>query len=125
MSRIRSKNTKPELLLRRLLHARGFRFRVHQAGLPGHPDLVLPKFRAAVFVHGCFWHGHSCADRRKPKTNVSYWNAKIGRNVRRDEANARRLRRAGWGAFVVWSCHLFAAQDRVVSRLAKRLEARS
>lgn len=105
MSGIRGKNTKPELLVRRLLHAKGFRFRIH-ATLSGKPDLVFPKWAAAVFVHGCFWHGHDCHLFKWPKTRLDFWRAKISGNVARDKANVIKLCDSGWRVGVVWECAL-------------------
>ena len=117
MSRIASKNTKPELAVRSTLHRLGFRFRLHRRGLPGTPDLVLPRFRVVVFVHGCFWHGHYCKREKMPKTNRRFWGEKIEANRTRDLRNRRALSRLGWRSLVVWECQ---AADPV--RLALRLE---
>jgi DNA mismatch endonuclease (patch repair protein) len=107
MSGIRGKNTKPELALRRALHARGFRFRLHSGKVHGRPDLVLPKHRAVVFVHGCFWHLHGCPrSLRQPKANADYWSKKLARNAERDAANIVELRRLGWRPLVIWECGL-------------------
>jgi DNA mismatch endonuclease (patch repair protein) len=104
MARIRSGNTQPELAVRRYLHARGFRFRLHKAALPGKPDIVLAKYKVAVYVNGCFWHGHNCKDGRRPKSNQDYWERKLDRNLRRDEATAEQMRILGWKRIVVWGC---------------------
>ena len=104
MGRIRSKNTLPELRVRRHLHASGLRFRLHSRALPGKPDIVLPRYRVAVCVNGCFWHGHSCKDGRRPKTNRPYWNKKLDRNIERDRGMDERLASLGWRRLVVWSC---------------------
>lgn len=105
MSRIGARNTRPELIVRRGLHAASFRFRIHRKDLPGSPDVVLPKHRAVIFVHGCFWHRHEgCSNFRLPKTNTEFWKEKIGRNVERDSATAAELRNAGWRVLVVWEC---------------------
>lgn len=104
MSGIRSKNTKPEMLIRKALHAQGFRFRLHVKDLPGKPDLVFPKYKAVVFVHGCFWHGHDCQYFKTPKTRTDFWVAKIEANKNRDQHNIQRLQRAGWRVLVVWEC---------------------
>ena len=107
MARVRGKNTAPEMQVRRLLHRLGFRYRLHGRDLPGSPDLVLPKRRAVVFVHGCFWHGHDCPrGARAPKQNAAYWTAKIGRNRMRDADVAGRLAAAGWRVLTVWECEL-------------------
>jgi DNA mismatch endonuclease, patch repair protein len=105
MSGIRGKNTRPELLLRRGLHARGFRFRIHARDLPGKPDIVLPRWRAVVEVHGCFWHRHSgCAYATTPATRPDFWAAKFAQNVERDTRNMAALRSAGWRTATVWEC---------------------
>ena len=107
MAAIRSKNTKPELAVRRFLHARGFRFRLHRNDLPGKPDLVLAKYRTAIFVDGCFWHGHECAQNPKaPETNQSYWGPKIARTQQRDRDADRALASQGWRVIRLWECEL-------------------
>ena len=106
MSRIRGKNTKPELMLRRGMHARGMRFRLHRRDLPGTPDIVFPSRRAAVFVHGCFWHGHACPMFKVPATRTDFWLAKIGSNIRRDAEAFVNLEALGWRTAVVWECAL-------------------
>ncbi len=105
MSGIRGKNTKPELFLRKALHAEGFRFRIH-AALPGKPDLVFPKWNAAIFVHGCFWHGHNCHLFKWPKSRPEFWRAKISGNRVRDEASIAKLTATGWRVGIVWECAL-------------------
>lgn len=123
MSRIGGKNTAPEIAVRRFLHARGFRFRLHRKDLPGRPDIVLPKYRTAILVHGCFWHGHTCKDGRRPRSNQDYWNAKLERNAKRDAKNARQLRALGWKRIVVWECQ--ATDERLLERrIIRRMEAR-
>lgn len=105
MSRIRSANTRPEIAVRKLLHALGYRFRLHRRDLPGKPDIVLPKYRLAIFVHGCFWHQHrGCRLASKPKTRRDYWGPKLAGNVRRDEAAAKALKVLGWTVAVIWEC---------------------
>ena len=106
MSGIRSKNTKPEMMVRRGLHRMGFRFRLHSPDVPGRPDLVLPRFRAAIYVHGCFWHGHDCHLFRFPTTRPEFWRSKIGRNVERDEEVRVTLREEGWRRLIIWECAL-------------------
>lgn len=106
MSRIRSRNTKPEMALRRGLHSRGFRFRLHCRNLPGCPDLVFPRYRTAILVHGCFWHGHDCSHFKLPTTRPEFWSAKIASNRRRDARTLKDLAAVGWRALVVWECAL-------------------
>jgi DNA mismatch endonuclease (patch repair protein) len=104
MSGIRGKNTSPELLVRKALHAQGFRFRIHADHLPGKPDLVLPKYRTVIFVHGCFWHGHDCRYFKVPQTRPEFWLEKIGKNRRRDETQVAELISQGWRVLIVWEC---------------------
>jgi DNA mismatch endonuclease (patch repair protein) len=105
MSRIKSRDTKPEILVRRKLHASGFRFRLHRSDLPGKPDIVLPRYRTAIFVHGCFWHQHmGCQLASKPKTRTEYWGPKLARNVERDASHFNELLELGWRVEVVWEC---------------------
>jgi DNA mismatch endonuclease (patch repair protein) len=109
MSRIRGKNTAPELAVRRALHALGYRYRLHVPTLPGRPDLVFPARAKAVFVHGCFWHGHDCVHgRRRPSTNVAFWGEKARVNADRDQRKQRALEAAGWKVIVVWECEVKA-----------------
>jgi DNA mismatch endonuclease (patch repair protein) len=104
MARIGGKNTQPELVVRRLLHGLGYRFRLHVKGLPGTPDLVFPGRRKVIFVHGCFWHAHGCLIGRPPKSRVDYWLPKLEANKRRDAARSVDLKELGWKTFVVWQC---------------------
>ena len=104
MSRIRSKNTGPEVKVRKALHRMGYRFRLHSASLPGHPDIVLPRYRVVLEVRGCFWHGHSCLRGRVP--SGAYWGPKILRTQNRDRVNMARLRALGWRAFSLWECRV-------------------
>ena len=107
MSRIKSKDTKPELAVRSLLFSLGLRFRLHKKGLPGHPDVVLSKSQTAIFVHGCFWHRHkNCRDNSNPATNSEFWQAKFKRNIDRDARNKKELRKLGWRVLTVWECEL-------------------
>jgi len=109
MSRIRGKNSRPELALRKQLFAAGYRFRLHRRDLPGSPDIVLPKYRAVVFVHGCFWHRHEgCSKSTTPSSNAAFWATKFASNVRRDAAAIDRLVALGWRVAVVWECALGA-----------------
>jgi DNA mismatch endonuclease (patch repair protein) len=117
MSRIRGKNTKPELILRRGLHARGFRFRLHRRDLPGCPDMVFTRFRAAVFVHGCFWHGHDCSMFKLPETQTEFWRAKIQGNRQRDARVLEDLSALGWRTRVIWECALRAPGRRPVGQV--------
>ncbi len=106
MANIRGKNTKPELLLRKALHAAGFRYRLHDRALAGTPDIILPRYRAVVFVHGCFWHGHDCPLFRWPATRPDFWRTKIERNREVDARNEEQLGMAGWRQAIVWECAL-------------------
>src|SRR6478609_6430348 len=109
MSRIRCKNTNPELVVRSFLHRRGFRFRLHVNDLPGKPDIVLPKYRIAIFVHGCFWHHHArCRNATFPTTRSIFWRSKILGNKRRDAKAVRQLRSLGWDVLTVWECETAA-----------------
>jgi DNA mismatch endonuclease, patch repair protein len=116
MQAVKSKDTAPELTVRRLAHRMGYRFRLHRKDLPGKPDLVFPARHRVIFVHGCFWHGHDCArGARIPRGNRDYWLDKIARNRARDQRNLERLTAAGWTSLVVWECNM---------RNEKELEAR-
>ncbi|MGD0522337.1 MAG: DNA mismatch endonuclease Vsr [Terracidiphilus sp.] len=112
MSCIRSKDTKPEMMVRRALHRLGFRFRLHVRSLPGCPDIVMPKYQTIIQVKGCFWHGHTCRGGRIPKSNKAYWIPKLLQNVKRDHANERKLRHLGWSVHSIWECRL-RRYDRV------------
>lgn len=119
MSGIRGKDTKPEMVVRRALFAAGFRFRLHRRDLPGAPDVVLPRWRVAVFVHGCFWHRHTvCGLAKLPATNAVFWRAKLDGNVQRDERAVMALRTAGWRVLVVWEC---ATKGKAAEGLAQQL----
>jgi DNA mismatch endonuclease, patch repair protein len=122
MSRIRSTNTKPEMLLRSMLHRMGLRFRLHQRGLAGRPDIVLPKYRTVIFVHGCFWHQHpGCIEAVRPKTNQKYWETKLDGNVTRDRKNQQVLRKQGWSVFRIWECQIEKDPILIAGRIAKDL----
>jgi DNA mismatch endonuclease (patch repair protein) len=121
MAGIRAKNTRPELSIRKALHKRGFRYRLHSPGVPGKPDIVFPAYKAAVFVHGCFWHGHDCRFFRLPGTRPDFWSAKIERNRARDAEVAAALKRAGWRRLVVWECTLRGQPREAVSAIADQI----
>lgn len=121
MAGFRSKDTKPEMIVRRALHALGYRFRLHRRDLPGKPDIVLPKHRAAILVHGCFWHQHEgCREARMPRTRQDYWTEKFRRNLQQDEATEAALRELGWNVHVIWECEACRPEltDRLISLLA-------
>lgn len=118
MAAVRSKNTGPELIVRRLAHAMGYRFRLYSKKLPGHPDIVFPRLRKVILVHGCFWHGHGCSKGKLPKSKLDYWAPKIVENKRRDRRNVAALRRAGWSTLVVWQCD--TTNDERLARLLSR-----
>ena len=123
MALIKGSDTAPELMVRRVLHRLGYRFRLHVAALPGKPDIVLPKHKTVFQVQGCFWHGHSCEDgRHRPKSNMDYWNKKLDRNFARDKRNAQLLRQGGWRLVTIWACQCTkeAAVERVIARALKR-----
>ena len=122
MSRIRSKNTKPEIRLRSLLHKAGYRFRVHARKLPGTPDIVLPKYRTVIFVHGCFWHRHNdCANSTMPKTRIEFWESKFKTTVERDQDKIEKLRLAGWRVIIVWECELDKNDGLLIRRISEEL----
>jgi len=124
MSQIKSRDTKPELLVRKFLFANGFRYKLHDKKLSGKPDIVLPKLRTVIFVHGCFWHGHdSCRYYVVPKTRTKFWLNKISRNKQRDEENIFRLRNEGWKAFSIFECELKGTnQERTLKKILTRLK---
>lgn len=127
MARVGSKDTKPELLIRQGLHARGFRYRLHVKGLPGKPDLVFPRYKCVVQINGCFWHGHGCPRCRMPSSNVEYWNRKVARNKERDSSNRQSLLDQGWRVLTVWECALIGKRklgtDQVVALTAEWLQS--
>jgi len=116
MARVKQKDTKPEMIVRRLLHKMGFRFRLHRKNLPGKPDITLPKFKAVVFVHGCYWHGHNCQKGRPSETRKEFWAKKIFGNRKRDQANITALQKIGYRVLVVWEC-----ETRNKDTLAQRM----
>jgi len=121
MSQIRSADTKPELSVRRALHRLGYRFRLHVRGLPGSPDIVLPKHRTIIQVKGCFWHRHSCIGERFPRTNSHFWIPKLIRNCERDEVNERKLRRLGWSVHSLWECRIKKWSDERLEETLQRI----
>ena len=126
MSRIRSRNTTPERAVRHALWNKGYRYRLNDKRLPGSPDLVLPKYRAVIFINGCFWHGHrGCTKYTVPKTNGAFWREKIARNISRDELNAQRLDTLAWTVITVWECELTKKTDRdaTIARIEADLQA--
>lgn len=107
MARIRSKDTKPEIMLRKSLFAQGFRYRINYKKLPGKPDIVLPKYKTVIFVNGCFWHGHeNCKIAHIPKSNIAFWEKKISRNKERDIENSRKITQLGWKVIIIWECEI-------------------
>lgn len=126
MSRIRGKDTHPEVLVRSLLHGLGYRFRLNRKDVPGKPDLVLPKYQTAIFVHGCFWHRHSgCRFASTPKTNMEFWQKKFARNMARDQEVSEALRMSGWKQMTIWECELsdlYALEARLRRLLPKSVD---
>lgn len=122
MSGIRSKNTKPELLIRKGLFSKGYRYRLHGIKLFGKPDLVLPKYHAVIFVHGCFWHGHLCHLFKWPKTRKKFWFEKIRGNRKRDRKVQARLAKAGWRICTIWECTIKARSDREIDAVLRRCD---
>lgn len=124
MARVRGENTTPERTVRRFLHRHGFRFRLHPRNLPGRPDIVLPKFRTVIFVHGCFWHRHKgCVKTTTPGTRKAFWQSKFKANVERDRRKAAELAERGWKVLVVWECQVTAARLRNLSSRLKKINA--
>ncbi len=122
MSRVRSRNTKPEMAVRRLVHGMGFRYRLHSRELPGIPDMIFQSKGKVVFIHGCFWHLHkNCGRYRLPKTNKNFWTPKLNENKKRDVRNQRKLRKSGWDYFIVWECEL-KDEKKLSNRLKNYLE---
>ena len=117
MASIGSRDTKPEILLRSLLHREGFRFRVHKKGLPGRPDILLPKFGTIIFVNGCFWHNHGCKFSHIPETRRQFWEEKLGRNKQRDKENTKALAKLGFRVAVVWECTLMGNTEHAMQKL--------
>lgn len=123
MSMIRGKNTKPEIIVRKFLHSKGFRFRLHRKDLPGKPDIVLPKYKTVIFIHGCFWHGHkNCKYFVVPKTRTKWWLNKIDGNKQVDKRNNFKLKKAGWKIITLWTCQLKPKKvEKVFNKLSVQL----
>ena len=119
MTAIKSKNTKPELVIRKLLHSKGYRYKIHDKKLPGKPDIVMPKLKVVINVHGCYWHYHGCSRSNIPKTQTEYWLDKLESNKRRDFQNKRKLKKLGWRVIDVWECTL---KKRNLEKTFNRLE---
>lgn len=123
MSRVKGKNTKPEMIVRRLVHRLGFRYRLHSRRLPGRPDLVFAGKKSVIFVHGCFWHRHrGCALCRLPKSRLEFWKPKLEENRKRDSRNERKLKKEGWRVLIVWECEM-ADQDGLKRRILEFLNS--
>ncbi|MCK5708099.1 MAG: DNA mismatch endonuclease Vsr [Candidatus Aureabacteria bacterium] len=119
MSRIRSTNTKPEMIVRKVAHSLGFRYSLHRKDLPGKPDLVLKKHKTVIFVHGCFWHQHkNCKRANVPKSNFEYWEAKLNRNIERDKKNKRELKKLGWKIIIIWECET-KNTEKLIKKISK------
>lgn len=126
MSKIRGKNTNPEMILRSILFRQGFRFRVHKKDLPGKPDIVLSKYKTVIFVHGCFWHFHKdCREGRIPPSNTEFWKAKLEKNVERDVRHKENLEKLGWTVLTAWECEIEKSLENVVERIVSELKKRS
>jgi len=121
MAQVRGKDTKPELVVRNLIHRMGFRYRLHNGSLPGKPDLVFPRLKKVIFVHGCYWHGHErCRAAKTPKSNRSYWLPKLARNKERDKSNFKKLKEIGWRPLIIWECQI-KSQSRLSGRIKRFL----
>lgn len=123
MSHVGGKDTKPELIVRSILHRMGYRFRLHRRDLPGKPDITLPKYKKVIFIHGCFWHGHKgCPKSKRPDTNKEFWNKKLDKNIARDKINMKKIKELGWDILVVWTCELKnmdTLKNKIISFLEK------
>ncbi|MDP3479819.1 MAG: very short patch repair endonuclease [Desulfoprunum sp.] len=124
MSRVSGKNTKPELVVRSLLHNMGYRFRLHRKDLPGKPDITLPKYHKVIFVHGCFWHSHAdCLRSKRPTTNKKFWQVKLDKNIERDKVTVSSIRELGWRVLTVWACEV-KDTDKLKNKLLSFLESK-
>lgn len=122
MQSVGQKNTGPELAVRKMLHRLGYRYVLNDSRLPGRPDLVFPRCRKVIFIHGCFWHGHGCAKGKLPKSRLEYWEPKIRGNKQRDASSARAIRRLNWDVLTVWQCQV-RRPDKILPRLIRFLES--
>ena len=120
MSKISGTETKPEILVRKYLFSKGFRFRKNDKRLPGRPDIVLPKYKTVIFIHGCFWHGHHCKAGKLPETNKEFWGNKINSNIERDKKNQHKLEKLGWKIIIVWQCKL--KNKKMMTKKLKEIE---
>lgn len=125
MSKVRSKNTRPELQVRRYLHSKGIRFRLHDPKLPGKPDIVMPRWRTVIFVHSCFWHWHGCRYFRLPKSRTPFWEEKLAGNKQRDSQNRIRLEEMGWRVIVVYECALRDSPKDTLDNLVQELRRKA
>ena len=124
MAMVQSRNTAPEIKVRKAIHRLGYRFRLHRIDLPGKPDIVFPSRKKVIFVHGCFWHGHNCnAGLKAPKTNIEYWNNKLSKNHIRDKENQKKLIEMGWGVQVIWECEI-KEEINLINTLIEFIEER-
>lgn len=124
MSKVKSKDTKLEISVRKTLYAKGYRYRLHYQ-IPGKPDIVLPKLRIAIFVQGCFWHQHNCNKAKRPTSNVDFWNKKLDSNIARDKTFAIQLSELGWNTFYVWECQVKQNKTEVIKNLEKFINEKS
>ena len=123
MGRISGKDTKPELIIRKILFSEGYRYRIHRKDLPGNPDIVFPSRKKVIFVNGCFWHGHNCKRATLPKTNKSFWQKKLSGNKERDKNNLQRLKTLGWNSLVVWQCQIKKSNlEPLINKIKKYLD---
>lgn len=114
MSKIGEKNTKPEILVRKFLFSKGFRYRINVKTLPGKPDIVLPKYKTVIFINGCFWHGHNCKKGKLPSSNIDFWRKKISNNKSRDDKNSDLLIKLGWKVIIIWQCEISNVNNREI-----------
>lgn len=123
MASVKGKDTSPELLVRKELHRRGFRYRLYPKDIPGKPDLVFPKFNAIIFIHGCFWHGHNCEKGKLPKSNLSFWEEKIVKNKQRDRKNVVKLKKEGYKILTIWQCKIIGKRKMPIKILGDKVES--